>query len=164
MNWKTRQVGPGALPVAHPSHPPFSARVARPPGGGQGGLGFPAVPPTDPHVFPPCPSSVAHPRRPQPPQLLHSASNQRPSAPVHQSRDRSSCVCPTHEHASFDTFRFTFHHHQTLVDAAVAPVPPATSPPQRTLCAGSFVSNRFVSRAPSLHYLHAYTAFHLHSP
>ena len=38
------------------------------------------------------------------------------------------------------------------------------SPPQRTLCAGAFVSKLFVSRSPSLHHLHTYIAFHSQSP
>ena len=52
---------------AAPPPPPFSARVARPSGGGQGGRGLPSGPPTYPHIPPLYPPSPAHPRRSTPP-------------------------------------------------------------------------------------------------
>ena len=147
-----------------PLAPPFSARVARPPGGGQGGWGFPAGPPTD-HNHPlRSPSAPARPRRPNHPLPLPSALIQHPSAPVHQSRISSSCVRPDHHNTSFDTFTFIFHPQPAPVPASHSPVHLTTSPPQRTLCAGAFVSKLFVSRSPSLHHLHTYTAFHSQSP
>ena len=147
-----------------PLPPPFSARVARPPGGGQGGWGFPAGPPADHHLPLSFPPSPARPPSLQPPQALRSAPVHRTSAPVHPTRVRSSCVGPAHRYTSFDTCIYIFHHQTPPATASHSPVPPTTSPPQRTLCAGSFVSLPFVSRAPSLHHSHTYTAFHIHSP
>ena len=149
--------GVGLWEPPPPVPPPFSARVARPSGGGQGGWGFPAGPPADHNISPPSPPSLTHSRLPQPPQPLCSASNHRPSAPVQQSRVRSSCVRSIHEHTSFDTLTFIFYQQSPPVLAFHSPVPPTTSPPQRTLCAGSFVSHPFVSHAPSLHHTHTYT-------
>ena len=77
--------------------PPFSARVARPPGGGQGGWGSPSGPPTDSHPPAPFPLSRAHPRHTNHPQPQHSALILPPNAPV--SPVLCSCVvcasCPS---------------------------------------------------------------------
>ena len=143
---------------------PFSARVARPPGGGQGGWVVPADLPTDHHLplhFPPERHVPAAQTTPLP---LPSALIQRPSAPIHQFRMCSSCVRPDHHNTPFDTFTFIFHPQPAPVPASHSPVHLTTSPPQRTLCAGAFVSQLFVSREPSLHHLHAYTAFNSQSP
>ena len=145
-------------------HPPFSARVARPPGGGQGGWGSPSGPPTDSHPPAPFPLSRAHPRLPNHPQPQHSAQDHCPSSPVHQSCVRVSCVRPAHHNTSFDTFTFTIHPQTAPVPAFHSPVHLTRPPLRRTLCAWSFVSHRFVSRAPSIHHLHTFTAFHIHSP
>ena len=146
-------------------HPlPFSARVARPPGGGQGGWGSPSGPPTDSHPPAPFPLSRAHPRLPNHPQPQHSAQDHCPSSPVHQSCVRVSCVRPAHHNTSFDTFTFIIHPQTAPVPAFHSPVHLTRPPLRRTLCAWSFVSHRFVSRAPSIHHLHTFTAFHIHSP
>ena len=81
-------------PVARPSPPPFSARVARPPGGGQGGWGSPSGPPTDSHPPAPFPLSRAHPRHTNHPQPQHSALILPPMPQFHQSCVRASCVRP----------------------------------------------------------------------
>ena len=147
-----------------PHPPPFSARVARPPGGGQGGWGSPSGPPTDSHPPAPFPLSRAHPRHTNHPQPQHSALILPPMPQFHQSCVRASCVRPAHQNTSFDTFSSIFHPQTAPVPAFHSPVPHTTYPPQRTLCAGAFVSQLFVSRAPSLHHLHAYTAFNSQSP
>ena len=82
----------------------------------------------------------------------------------HQSCVRASCVRPAHQNTSFDTFSSIFPPQTAPVPAFHSPVPHTAYPPQRTLCAGAFVSQLFVSRAPSLHHLHAYTAFSSQSP
>ena len=154
---------PGLCPLFAPP-PPFSARVARPPGGGQGGWGSPSGPPTDSHPPAPFPLSPAHPRLPNHPQPQHSAQDHCPSSPVHQSCVRVSCVRPAHHNTSFDTFTFIIHPQTAPVPAFHSPVHLTRPPLRRTLCAWSFVSHRFVSRAPSIHHLHIFTAFHIHSP
>ena len=111
---------PGLCPCS-PHPPPFSARVARPPGGGQGGWVVPADLPTDHHLplhFPPERHVPAAQTTPLP---LPSALIQRPSAQIHQSRMCSSCVRPAHHNTSFDTFTFIIHP-QTASPGAT-PVP-----------------------------------------
>ena len=95
---------------------------------------------------------------------LPSALIQRPIAPVHQSRVRASCVCASYQYTSFDPFSFIFPPPPAPVPASHSPVHPTTSPSQRTLCAGSFVSHPLVSRVPSLHHLPTHAAYHSYSP
>ena len=94
----------------------------------------------------------------------HSAPIHRLSAPVHLSRVRASCVRPYHKNTSFDTFTSMIHPQTAPFPVIHSPVHLTRLPLRRTLCAWSFVSHRFVSRTPSINHLHAYTAFHFHSP
>ena len=156
---------PGLSPLlARPSPPPFSARVARPPGGGQGGWVVPADHPTDHHLplhFPPERHVPAAPTTPLP---LPSALIQPPGAPVPQSRVRSSCVSPPCMYAAVDIFSSTFHSKPPLHAGPHSSSPSTTAPLLSALCRSEVVPIDFLLRAPSPLHVHAYTAFPFHSP
>ena len=154
---------PGLCPLLAPS-PPLLGPSSPPTRRRSGWLGGSSVPPTDHHAPAPFPLSPAHHRLPNHPQPQHSAQDHCPSSPVHQSSVRVSCVRPAHHNTSFDTFTFLIHPQTAPVPAFHSPVHLTRPPLRRTLCAWSFVSHRFVSRAPSIHHLHTFTAFHIHSP
>ena len=107
------------------------------------------------------PASPTLPRRPYHPLPLSSAPIQCPSAPVNQSRTRASCVSPTRQHTSFDTFSSTFHPKPAFVPAFHCPVHPTTFPPS-ALCAQGhsfpFLLFRalppFTARTPTPHSIH----------